>query len=66
MAAWGGHVSSIQYLAPKMESLLHDTDNLGFTMLHFVAHKGHAEVVQLLIDEYKLNPTARTKVHGQT
>ena len=66
MAAAGGHVSSIQYLAPKMQSLLHSTDNLRFTMLHGAAQEGHAEVVQLLIDEYKLNPTARTKVHGQT
>ena len=49
-----------------MESLLHDTENLGFTMLHCAAQEGHAEVVQLLIDEYKLNPTARTKVCGQT
>ena len=66
MAAWGGHVSNIQYLAPKMQSLLHSTDNLGFNMLHLAAQEGHAEVVQLLINEYKLNPTARTKVCGQT
>ena len=66
MAALGGHVSTIQYLAPKMQSLLHDTENLGFTMLHCAAREGHAEVVQLLIDEYELNPTARTKVCGQT
>ena len=49
-----------------MESLLHNTENLGFTMLHCAAQEGHAEVVQLLIDEYKMNPTARTKVCGQT
>ena len=61
-----GHVSTIQYLALKKQSLLHSTDNHGFTMLHFAAKEGHAEVVQLLIDEYKLNPTARTKVCGQT
>ncbi len=66
MAAFGGHVSTIQYLAPKMASLLHDTDSLGFTMLHMAAQEGHAEVVQLLIDEYELNPTARNKVCGQT
>ena len=65
-AAWGGHVSSIQYLAAKMESLFHSSGNLGFTMLHCAAQEGHAEVVQLLIDEYKLNPTARSKVCGQT
>ena len=66
MAALGGHVSSIQCLAPKMQSLLHSTDNLGFTMLHFAAQGGHAEVVQLLIDDYNLKPAARTKVCGQT
>ena len=66
MAAGGGHVSSIQYLVPKMESLLHSAAHNGFTMLHCAAQEGHAEVVQLLINDYKLNPTARTKVCGQT
>ena len=49
-----------------MQSLLHSTGNAGFTMLHCAAQEGHAEVVQLLINEYKLNPTACTKVCGQT
>ena len=31
-------------------------------MLHCAAHKGHADVVRFLIDELKLNPTARNKV----
>ena len=66
MAAVAGHVSTIQYLATKMESLLHSTENSGYTMLHFAAHKGPAEVVQLLIDEFKLDPSAHTKVYGQT
>ena len=66
MAAKGGHVSTIQYLAPKMQSLLHSTDNLGFTMLHCAAAEGKAEMVQHLINDYNLNPTARTKVCGQT
>ena len=66
MAAAGGHVSTIQYLVPKMESLLHNTQNLGFTMLHYAAHFGHAEVVRIAIDEYQLDPNARTKVCGQT
>ena len=66
MAAAGGHVSTIQCLAPNMQSLLHSTENLGFTMLHIAAQEGHAEVVQLLINEYNLDPTAHTKVCGQT
>ena len=65
-AADGGRLSTIQYLALKMQPLLHSTDSLGFTMLHFAARKGHAEVVQLLINDYNLDPTARTKVCGQT
>ena len=56
----------MQYLAPKIESLLHSTDNLGFTMLHLAAKEGKAEMVQLLIDDYNLKPTARTKVCDQT
>ena len=66
MAAYGGHISTIQCLAPKMQSLLHSTQKLGFTMLHMAAREGHAEVVQLLINDYNLDPTARTKVCGQT
>ena len=31
-------------------------------MLHLAAKAGHAEVVQLVIDDYKLNPTASDKV----
>ena len=45
-----------------MGSLLHSTDNDHFTMLHWAAEKGHAEVVKLVIDEYKLDPTARVMV----
>ena len=45
-----------------MGSLLHSTDNDQYTMLHWAAEKGHAEVVKLVIDEYKLDPTACDKV----
>ena len=31
-------------------------------MLHWAAEEGHAEVVQLVIDEYSLDPTAHDKV----
>ena len=65
-AALGGNVSSVQYLAPKMESLVHSTDNRGFTVLHGAAENGHAEVVQLLIDDYNLDPTVHNKVCEQT
>ena len=45
-----------------MESLLNETDKSGFNVLHFAAQEGHADVVQLVIDEYKLDSTARDVV----
>ena len=61
-AVQGGHIKTIQYLVPKMEALLHSTDHQGFTMLHWAAAEGHAEVVRVLLEEYKLDPTVRDKV----
>ena len=62
MAARSGHVSTIENLAPKMDSLLQKTDDVGWTMVHFAARNGHADVVQLVIDNFHLDPTARSKV----
>ena len=62
LAAKGGHVRTIRFLAPKMEALLHSTDHKGYTMLHWAAQEGHAEVVQLVLNDYKLDPTACDKV----
>ena len=45
-----------------MESLLHETDQDGSNMLHVAAQEGHADVVRLVIDEYKLDSTARNMV----
>ena len=62
LAAKGGHVSTIRCLAPKMEALLNSTDHKGYTMLHWAAEEGHAAAVQLVLKEYKLDPTACDKV----
>ena len=35
-------------------------------MLHAAGQYGHTEVVRIAIDDYKLDPNARTKVCGQT
>ena len=45
-----------------MESLLHETNQDGFNMLHHAAQEGHPDVVQLAVEEYKLDPAARDKV----
>ena len=64
LAAAGGHIGTIHYLAPKMVSLLHSTDNSGYTVLHWAAREGHTEVAQCVITEFKLDPMARDKVCG--
>ena len=61
-AAEGGYVNTIEYLAPKMDSLLHKTDVFGWTTVHYAAREGHADVVQLMIDILDLDPNARDKV----
>ena len=62
LAAKGGHVKTIIYLANRMESLLHSIDNKGYTVLHWAAQKGHTNVAKLLLEDYNLNPNAHDKV----
>ena len=45
-----------------MESLLHESNREGFNMLHFAAQEGHADVVQLAVEEYRLDPASCDKV----
>ena len=58
----GGHVDVIKYLAPRMESMLHSTDDYGYNMAHWAAQEGHADVVKLVVEHYNLDPAARDKV----
>ena len=58
----GGHVNTIRYLAPKMESLLHSSNDNGHNMVHCAAQEGHADVVECVIEEYQLDPSSRDKV----
>ena len=47
-----------------MESMIHYANYDGYTMLHKAAWKGHPQVMQLVIDEYHLDATARVKVNA--
>ena len=58
----GGHVDTIKYLTPRMESMLHSTDDYGCNMVNWAAQEGHADVVNLLVGDYELDPAARDKV----
>ena len=44
-----------------MESL-HETDENGYNMVHRAAHGGHADVVRLAVEDYKVDHAARDKV----
>ena len=45
-----------------MASMLHSTNNGGYTMLHCASQQGHTELVQIVIEELKLDHTAQDKV----
>ena len=62
LAAQGSCVSTIRYLANKMESLLHSTDHKGNTVLHWAAQEGHGNVVKILLEEYNFDPITPEKV----
>ena len=62
LAAQGGHVSTICYLAPKMEPLLHSTDLKGNTVLHWAAQNGHANVAKILLEDFSFDPNAHDMV----
>ena len=62
----GGHVNTIHYLAAKMGSLLHTFDDGGRTMIHYAAQEGHVNVVRLVIDQFKLDPTTPDEVSAGT
>ena len=57
-----GHGHTICHLEPKMPSLINSTDKDGFNMLHLAVKKGHAKVVELVIDQFKFSPEDHVKV----
>ena len=45
----GGHVAVADYLAPKMEDHLFDSDDDGATALHLAAYFGQLSMVEYLV-----------------
>ena len=58
----GGHLDVAQYLAPKMEDHLYDTDDEGDTALHRAARKGKLPLVECLVESCGFDVTVRGKV----
>ena len=62
MCAGGGHVAIAEYLAPKMEDHLFDSDDDGYTALHFAAQEGQLSMVEYLVRSCGFDVKAVDKV----
>ena len=57
-----GHLAVAEYLAPKMEGHLFDSDDERDTALHLAAYCGHLSMVQYLVKSCGFNLKAIDKV----
>ena len=62
LCAAGGHLPVAEYLAPKMEGHLFDSDDDGHTALHLAAYFGQLSMVQYLVRSCGFDVKARDKV----
>ena len=58
----GGHLPVAEYLAPKMEGHLFDSDDDGNTALHMAAYFGHLSVVKYFVRSCGFDVKAIDKV----
>ena len=62
LCAEGGHLPVAEYLAPKMEGHLFDSDDNGLTALHWAAQKGQLSMAEHLVRSCGFNMKAIDKV----
>ena len=62
LCAMYDHLAVAEYLAPKMEGHLFDSDDDGHTALHLAAYFGHLSMVQYLVGSCGFDVKARAKV----
>ena len=62
LCAAGGHLAVAEYLAPKMEGHLFDSDDDGYTALHFAAEEGQLSMVEYLVRSCGFDAKVRDKV----
>ena len=62
LCAIGGHLPVAEYLAPKMEGHLFDSDDDGHTALHMAAYLGHLPMVRYLVRSCGFDVKAIDKV----
>ena len=60
--ALGGHLAVAEYLAPKLEGHLFDSDDSGYTALHWAAQEGKLSMVEYLVQSCGFDVKAVDKV----
>ena len=58
----GGRVDIAEYLVPKMKDHIFDTDDHGFTALHYAAREGHLPMIDYLVNTCHLDVESKAKV----
>ena len=59
---FGGHLVIAEYIAPKMEGHLFDSDDGGYTALHWAVQEGQLSMVDYLVRSCGFDLKARDKV----
>ena len=62
LCVMSGHLAVAEYLAPKMEGHLFDSDDAGYTALHWAAQAGQLSMVEYLMRSCGFDLKARDKV----